>query len=136
MARTIRDVERLFQVMAGPDPGDPASAPVPLRRWSEREIRKLGFGVFVDNGVTPVTSETVAAVRAAAESLRAQGFHVAEWRPKNLDRVWQLWWNLFGRAGQMAFAPTIEGREAELSRYFARFAPKLPKRRRSRHRNF
>jgi Asp-tRNA(Asn)/Glu-tRNA(Gln) amidotransferase A subunit family amidase len=115
MARTIRDVERLFEVMAGPDPGDPASAPVPLRRWSEQEIRKLGVAYFVDDGVTPVTSETAAAVRTAAEALRAQGFHVVAWRPQNLDRVWQLWWNLFGRAGQMAFAATIEGREAELS---------------------
>ena len=115
MARTIRDVERLFEVMAGTDPGDPASAPVPLRRWSEQEIRKLGVAYFVDDGVTPVTSETAAAVHTAVEALRAQGFHVVEWRPRNLDRVWQLWWNLFGRAGQMAFAPTIEGREAELS---------------------
>jgi Asp-tRNA(Asn)/Glu-tRNA(Gln) amidotransferase A subunit family amidase len=115
MARTIRDVQKLFEVMAGPDPGDPASAPVHLRRWSEREIRKLGVAYFVDDGVTPVTPETAAAVRTAVEALRAQGFHVTEWRPHNLDRAWQLWWNLFGRAGQMAFAPTIEGREAELS---------------------
>jgi Asp-tRNA(Asn)/Glu-tRNA(Gln) amidotransferase A subunit family amidase len=115
MARTVRDLERLFEVMAGPDPGDPASAPVPLRRWSEQEIRKLGVAYFVDDGVTPVTSETAAAVRTAVEALRTQGFNVAEWRPRNLDRVWQLWWNLFGRAGQMAFAPTIEGRDAELS---------------------
>jgi amidase len=115
MARTIRDVGKLFEVMAGPDPDDPASAPVPLRGWSESEIRKLGVAYFVDDGVTPVTSETAAAVRTAVEALRTQGFNVAEWRPRNLDRVWQLWWNLFGRAGQMAFAPTIEGRDAELS---------------------
>jgi Asp-tRNA(Asn)/Glu-tRNA(Gln) amidotransferase A subunit family amidase len=125
MARTIRDVEKLFEVMAGPDPGDPASAPVPLRRWSEQEIRKLGVAYFVDDGVTPVTSETARAVRTAAEALRAQGFRVAEWRPQNLDRVWQLWWNLFGRAGQMAFAPTIEGREAELSPILRAFRAKV-----------
>jgi len=101
--------------MAGPDPGDPASAPVPLKRWSEQEIRKLGVAYFVDDEVTPVTAETAAAVRTAADALRAQGFNVTEWRPQNLDRVWQLWWNLFGRAGQMSFAPTIGNREAELS---------------------
>jgi Asp-tRNA(Asn)/Glu-tRNA(Gln) amidotransferase A subunit family amidase len=125
MARTVRDVERLFEVMAGPDPGDPASAPVPLRRWSEQEIRKLGVAYFVDDDVTPVTSETAAAVRAAADALRAQGFRVAEWRPQNLDRVWQQWWNLFGRAGQMAFAPTIEGREADLSPILRAFRAKV-----------
>src|SRR4029077_14044641 len=31
MARTIADVRVLFEVMAGPDPGDALSAPVPLR---------------------------------------------------------------------------------------------------------
>jgi Asp-tRNA(Asn)/Glu-tRNA(Gln) amidotransferase A subunit family amidase len=127
MARTVRDVERLFEVMAGPDSGDPASAPVPLRRWSEREIRKLGIAYFVDDGVTPVTPETAAAVRTAAEALRAQKFHVTEWQPQNLDRVWQLWWNLFGRAGQMAFAPTIEGREAELSPILRAFRAEVAK---------
>jgi Asp-tRNA(Asn)/Glu-tRNA(Gln) amidotransferase A subunit family amidase len=125
MARTIRDVERLFEVMAGPDPGDPASAPVPLRRWSAQEIRELRVAYFVDDDATPVTPETAAAVRAAVEALRSQGFQVAEWRPQNLDRVWQLWWNLFGRAGQMAFAPTIESHEAELSPILRAFRAKV-----------
>lgn len=127
MARSIRDVERLFEAMAGPDPGDPASAPVPLRRWSEGELRKLGIAYFVDDDATPVTSETATAVRAAVEALRVQGFHVAEWRPQNLDRVWQLWWNLFGRAGQMAFAPTVEGRETELSPILRAFRAEVAK---------
>ena len=111
MARTIADVARLFAVMAGPDIGDPASAPVPLRVWSDEEILKLRVAYFEDDGVTPVTAETAAAVRAAADALRQQGFQVEAWRPQNLDRVWQLWWNLFGRAVQMAFATTVEGRE-------------------------
>jgi Asp-tRNA(Asn)/Glu-tRNA(Gln) amidotransferase A subunit family amidase len=115
MARTIADVTRLFEVMAGPDLQDPASAPVPLRKWSDGEIRKLRIAYFEDDGVTPVTEETAAAVRTAAEALRQQGFHVEAWRPQNLQRVWQLWWNLFGRAVQTAFEPTVRGRESELS---------------------
>jgi Asp-tRNA(Asn)/Glu-tRNA(Gln) amidotransferase A subunit family amidase len=115
MARTVADVARLFAVMAGPDIGDPASAPVQLRTWSDEEILKLRVAYFEDDGVTAVTAETAAAVRTAAEALRAQGFRVEAWRPQNLDRVWQLWWNLFGRAVQMAFATTVEGRENELS---------------------
>ena len=65
--------------------------------------------------MAPVTPETAAAVRTAAEALRSEGFEVVEWRPENLDRAWKLWWNLFGRAGQMAFSPMLEGHEAELS---------------------
>lgn len=125
MARTVKDVEKLFEVMAGPDPGDPASVPVPLRRWSKQEIQEVSVAYFVDDEATPVTLETAAAVRTAAEALRARGFEVTEWRPQNLDRVWQLWWNLFGRAGQMSFAPTIEGREAELSPILRAFRAKV-----------
>ena len=121
MARTVDDVARLFEVIAGPDPGDPASAPVPLRRWSEDEIRKLRVAYFEDDGAAPVTPETAAAVWKAAETLRLQGFQVEAWRPENLERVWQLWWTLFGRGIQMAMAPTLEGCEAELSPLFQEF---------------
>src|SRR6202167_3130675 len=100
MARTVADVARLFAVMAGPDIGDPASAPVPLRLWSDEEILKLRVAYFEDDGVTPVTAETAAAVRVAAEKLRAQGFQVEAWRPANLDRGWPVWWNFFGPGGQ------------------------------------
>src|ERR1700675_2299270 len=125
MARAVRDVELLFEVMAGPDPGDPASAPVPLRRIIGDQIRKQRVAYFTDDGVTPVTPETAAAVRKAAEALRAQGFQVDEWVPPGLERIWRLWWNLFGRAGQMAFAPTIGGREGELSPTFQDFRARV-----------
>jgi len=121
MARTIKDMAILFEVMAGPDIGDPASAPVPIRRKSAEQIRRLRVRYFEDDGVTPVTAETAAAVGKAAEALRQQGFAVEQWRPRNLERVWQLWWNLFGRGVQMAFAPTVEGREEELSPMYRDF---------------
>jgi amidase len=121
MARRIGDVQKLFEVIAGPDPGDPASAPVPVRRWGDREMRALHVAYFVDDEVTPVTPETAAAVHIAVDALRAHGLKVTEWRPQNLDRVWQLWWNLFGRAGQMSFSPVISDREAELSPIFRAF---------------
>jgi Asp-tRNA(Asn)/Glu-tRNA(Gln) amidotransferase A subunit family amidase len=115
MARTVRDVERIFEVVAGPDPGEPCAAPVPLRRWSDDDLRKLQVAYFVDHDLAPVTPETAAAVRVAADALRDQGFEVVEWRPDNLDRAWRLWWNIFGRAGQMSFSPMLEGRDGDLS---------------------
>jgi amidase len=84
-------------------------------------MRALHVAYFVDDEVTPVTPETAAAVHIAVDALRAHGLKVTEWRPQNLDRVWQLWWNLFGRAGQMSFSPVISDREAELSPIFRAF---------------
>jgi Asp-tRNA(Asn)/Glu-tRNA(Gln) amidotransferase A subunit family amidase len=115
MARNAADVGKLFEIIAGPNPGDPCSAPVMLRKWSDREIRKLRIGFFESDDFAPATPETAAAVRRAAEALKQQGFQVEEWPPENLDQVWKLWWNLFGRAGQMAFAPLLAGRDDEMS---------------------
>jgi Asp-tRNA(Asn)/Glu-tRNA(Gln) amidotransferase A subunit family amidase len=125
MARTVGDVQTLFEIMAGPDPGDPCAAPVPLRKWKDREIRKLCVGFFESHDFAPATPETAAAVRRAAKALEQQGFHVEEWRPENLDRVWELWWNLFGRAGQMAFAPLLAGRDRDLSPIFKEFRARV-----------
>jgi Asp-tRNA(Asn)/Glu-tRNA(Gln) amidotransferase A subunit family amidase len=121
MARTVRDVERIFEVVAGPDSGDPCAAPVPLRRWSDTEIRKLRVGYFAEHSLAPVTPETAAAVRSAADGLRAQGFEVVEWLPDNLDRIQKLWFNLFCRAGQMAFSPMLVGNDNRISPLFRQF---------------
>ncbi len=121
MARTVRDVERVFQVVAGPDPGDPCAAPVPLRHSSDAEIRELRIGYFAEHPLAPVTPETAAAVRSAADGLRAQGFDVVEWLPENLDRAQRLWANLFCRAGQMAFSPMLEGNQNQISPLYRQF---------------
>src|SRR5271167_4386044 len=58
MARTIEDLKVLFEVMQGPDDGDPSSAPVPVR-WPARDhLKQLRVGYFEDDGRTPVTVET------------------------------------------------------------------------------
>ena len=74
MARTVADLKILFEVMQGPDLGDTNAAPVPVRWPSEDDTRKLRVGYFEDDGRTPVTAETRAAVRTAAEALRSDGF--------------------------------------------------------------
>src|SRR5438132_4993161 len=44
MARTIQDVQLLFEAMAGPDIGDPSAAPVGIRRPSENELAAIRVG--------------------------------------------------------------------------------------------
>ncbi len=122
MARRVEDVRLLFEVMAGPDIGDPYAAPVPVRDVPEGQLQSLKIGYFEDDGRTPVTAETRAAVRQAAQALEAQGFAVEEFRPEGLEEIRQLWWNLFGRAGGVVLGPMLEGREDELSPILKQFS--------------
>src|SRR6266852_4045191 len=115
MARTVGDLKVLFEVMQCPDDGDPSAAPVPVR-WPENDdLKGLRIGYFEDDGRTPVTPETRAAVRTAAEGLRRAGFQVQPFRPEELELARQLWWKIFGVAGGMVLGPMMQGHEAEIS---------------------
>jgi Asp-tRNA(Asn)/Glu-tRNA(Gln) amidotransferase A subunit family amidase len=88
---------------------------VPFRRVSEDEVRRLRIGYFEDDGVTAVTAETRAAVRAAGKALAQQGLEVELYRPEGLEHARQAWWTLFGQAGGLVLGPMLEGHEPDLS---------------------
>ena len=115
MARTVGDLQTLFEVMAGPDDGDPLSAPVPLRKIQPEELKQIRIGYFEDDGRTPVTPETRAAVRTAVEGLTRAGLQVVPFRPEGLEQARDLWWKFFGTAGGMILGPLTKGHEPELS---------------------
>src|SRR5437867_3624075 len=122
MTRTVADLKVLFEVMQGLDYGDTSAAPVPLSWPGEDELKKNRVGYFEDDGRTPVTSETRAAVESAAQALRRAGFKVERFRPEGLELTRQLWWKFFGIAGGMLLRPMIKGREADLSPILKEFS--------------
>ena len=121
MARTVADVALLFRTLSGQDADDPASAPVVLREPSLDELRSNRIGFFEDDELVPVTTETRAAVQAAAAALREAGFRVEPFRPSTLELLRKLWWKFFVQCGAMFYAPAIRGRESELSPIFNEF---------------
>jgi len=96
MARTIADVRALFEVMAGPDAGDALSAPVPMRKMDERELRGLKVGILESDALGRATPETISSVERAAKLLSEEGFAVETKRLCGLDRAIELWWYFFG----------------------------------------
>ena len=126
MARTVADLKLLFEVMQGPDLGDPSAAPVPIR-WPEFSNTRVGPDVhvrasatpriafFEDDGRTPVTPETREALQKAASILCSAGFEVEPFHPDGLEKARQLWWKFFGVAGGMLLGPMTKSRESELS---------------------
>jgi Asp-tRNA(Asn)/Glu-tRNA(Gln) amidotransferase A subunit family amidase len=121
MARTVSDLDLLFRVLAGPDDGDPCCAPVPLRTIASEDLKRTRIGYFEDDGRTPVTAETRAAVRKAADALTDAGFTVVPFRPNDLEQARQLWWKWFGIAGGMLLGPESKGHEADLSPIFKEY---------------
>ena len=120
MARNVADLQTLFSVMQGPDDGDPSFAPVPLRPVQLEDIPQVGY--FEDDGRTPVTPETHAAVQTAASALQRSGMRVSRFRPNRLEEARQLWWKFFGVAGAMLLGPMLAGHDDELSPILKEFA--------------
>jgi amidase len=121
MARTIADVSLMFETISGQDDCDPAGAPVGLRRPSLADMRAQTIGYFEDDGLVPVTQETRAAIQDSVRVLREAGFRVEPFRPRTLELLRKLWWKFFVRCGAMFYAPTIRGKESQLSPIFREF---------------
>lgn len=115
MARTVQDLKLLLDVTAGYDPGDPACVPVPLEVTTERKAVELAVGYYEDDGQTPATEETRAAVRSAAIALADSGFSVEGFRPDGLDRARDLWTTIFVEASALVLNPLVKDREDEIS---------------------
>jgi Asp-tRNA(Asn)/Glu-tRNA(Gln) amidotransferase A subunit family amidase len=60
-------------------------------------------------------------VRNAVRALERQGFNVRPFRPAWLEAARELWWKFFVQCGAMFYAPTVRGREDELSPIFRNF---------------
>jgi len=121
MARTVEDVSLLFHALSGQDANDPISPPVAFREIEPDHLRATTIGYFEDDGIVPVTVETRRAVKDAVLALREAGFRVEPFRPQTLESLRKLWWTFFVKCGAMFYAPTIRGREQNLSPIFKEF---------------
>lgn len=111
MARTAEDLRLLFHALAGYDPQDPFSTPVPLRTPSLDGIR---LGVWEQFYAVPVDPVIRTAVKGAAAKLEAAGFAVDEIVPEGMERAPNTWAALFnpwtGRAEDMAVHLAVRDR--------------------------
>jgi Asp-tRNA(Asn)/Glu-tRNA(Gln) amidotransferase A subunit family amidase len=115
MARTIADVRLLFEVMAGPDPGDALSSPVPMRSYNKVDSRSLRVGILESPALGTATPETHAAVQRAAKLLADQGFTVEPFPLDGLDRALELWWFFFGPVIGLLLSKAVAGKEDQIS---------------------
>ena len=108
MARTAEDVRILFEALAGYDPQDPFSSPVPLRK---PELDGIRIGYMPQFYNVPVQPAIGRAVETAAACLRDLGFSVEPFAPSGLERAPNLWWFFFGELPSRITQALIAGRE-------------------------
>jgi Asp-tRNA(Asn)/Glu-tRNA(Gln) amidotransferase A subunit family amidase len=115
MARTVADLRILFEVVAGPDPADALSAPVPVRQISEHELRGLRIGILENPELGRASPETLSTIRSAAQHLCDLNYRVAPIILKQLDRALELWWFFFGPVIADLIHQNSRGQESSLS---------------------
>src|SRR6267378_3281402 len=115
MARTIADVRLLFEVMAGPDPGDALSSPVPLRSQNRIDSRGLRVGILESPALGTATPETYSAVQHVAKLLVGQGFTLEPFPLDGLDRAIELWWFFFGPVIGHLLTKAVVGKADQVS---------------------
>jgi len=110
MARTAEDLRLLFAALAGYDPEDPFSVPLPLRK---PDALRPCLGVWEQFYEVPVEAEIRAAVHQAAKLLEDAGCALEEFAPGGMERAPNVWALLFSQWPSLALRPLLEGREAE-----------------------
>jgi Asp-tRNA(Asn)/Glu-tRNA(Gln) amidotransferase A subunit family amidase len=116
MARTVADLRLLFEVLAGPDPGDALSAPVPVRRVASSELRGLRIGILENSELGRATPETLCTIRRAAQHLCDLDYRVEPLTLLHLDQALELWWFFFGPVIAHLIHQSANGQEDSLSR--------------------
>ncbi|MBM3724254.1 MAG: amidase [Acidobacteria bacterium] len=113
MARNTGDLRLLYTVLAGHDPRDPFSAPVPVD-YAPAGGSRIALAHRV-NGV-PVSSAIHSAVTRAGQWLEEAGHAVEEREMPGLERAPNLWSFFFTRLPARFTARMIAGRESEMHR--------------------
>jgi Asp-tRNA(Asn)/Glu-tRNA(Gln) amidotransferase A subunit family amidase len=118
MARTAADLRILFKILAGADPGDPFSIPIPIQEIPAERARSIRIGVLDSYVAGPATPESHDAIARAGTLLEQSGFRVEPFQLHSLDRTLELWWFFFGTVIAQLFAPMVDGKASQLSPIF------------------
>jgi Asp-tRNA(Asn)/Glu-tRNA(Gln) amidotransferase A subunit family amidase len=81
LASSVRDLVLSLRVMAGADPADPFSWPVPLGEPTDVDLAGLRVAVSEDLGWAPVDPDVRAAFRGAVDRLADDGAQISEAHP-------------------------------------------------------
>lgn len=111
MARRVEDLALLFKVLAEPTQFEAAQNGIDV--VNPAPLRGSRVAWYTDDGVSPVSDETRAAVQNAVKALADAGLQLNEKTPPGISKGSQLWIELFSRAANSEIAALYQGREVE-----------------------
>jgi amidase len=107
LSRYVADLEPALRVIAGPDGHDSGVVPVPLGAAEAVRIPGLRVAWFADDGATPTTAATKAAVRTAVAALTEAGAELEEIFPPPLAQAREItegYWGMDALTGAEVIA--------------------------------
>ena len=105
MARCISDLQLMFNVLAGVDAGANSLAS------GRASLANSRVAYYTDDGVAPVTEETLKTVETAARALADAGLIVEQTLPPGVERGHEMWLKLFSRASVVQLRNVYAGNE-------------------------
>lgn len=124
LARSARDLASLLAVIAGADARDPGSFPIGINAPDDVDLSRLRVAVFTELPGAQPTTETVAAVAAAATSLEAAGCTVEGDAPDRLGESMPITRAYWARVQSISFrewmppgSSTLTADQVEQSRF-------------------
>jgi amidase len=111
MARRVIDLVLLLNVLS--DTAAMATSENDFVEQSRSRLLGAGVAYYSDDGVAPVTNETVKAVELAAQALAEAGLEARAERAPGVSEGSRLWVELFSRAARRQLREFYSGREDE-----------------------
>jgi Asp-tRNA(Asn)/Glu-tRNA(Gln) amidotransferase A subunit family amidase len=118
MARTVADLQAIFSVAAGPDPGDSLSVPIPYRAIAPSDLDDLRVGILENPELGRPSPETLSTLRRTAQLLCDLNFRVEPIKLDHLPQALELWWFFFGPVVADLYRQFVRGQESQLSPMF------------------
>jgi Asp-tRNA(Asn)/Glu-tRNA(Gln) amidotransferase A subunit family amidase len=115
IARSVRDLWVIAELMAGPDGRDEQAVPVIPIQPDTVDIRDLRCVWFESEGSYPVRADLIAVVERAAECLRSLGVEVLHIRPPGLEKAEGIFAPMRRADGLDDHMKLAAGREEELT---------------------
>ena len=96
LSRYVEDLGPILSVISGVDWRDVRTVPMQLGDPSDVDLKALRVAFFTDNGLRPVSPETVKVITSAATALSDAGVAVEEAVPEGIEQNYELFLQLYG----------------------------------------